>query len=169
MLAVVDPFVDAYARGETPNPCGRCNGDFRFDELLDFAERAGALRLWTGHYARIVERDGTLLLGRAEHADKDQTYMLAQLDPAQLERELDPLGGLTKAEVRAEAAAAGLAVASRRESQEACFLAGDGDPDGGRVRARARPAGLRRRPGPARRAVRRRGGRRLRRGVVCWT
>src|SRR6186997_246279 len=53
--AVVDPFVESYARGETPNPCGRCNGEFRFTELLDFAERAGAVRLWTGHYARIVE------------------------------------------------------------------------------------------------------------------
>ena len=56
--AVVDPFVASYARGETPNPCGRCNGEFRFAELLDFAERAGASRLWTGHYARIVEREG---------------------------------------------------------------------------------------------------------------
>src|SRR5512134_445084 len=49
--AVVDPFVASYARGETPNPCGRCNGDFRFDELLAFADRAGAAGLWTGHYA----------------------------------------------------------------------------------------------------------------------
>jgi tRNA-uridine 2-sulfurtransferase len=123
--AVVDPFVAAYARGETPNPCGRCNGDFRFDELLAFAERAGAARLVTGHYARIVERDGRRLLARAADPDKDQSYMLAALDPAQLERIEFPLGGTTKTETRAEAAAAGLEVAHRRESQEACFLAGD--------------------------------------------
>src|SRR6266699_3110220 len=62
--AVVDPFVRAYARGETPNPCTRCNGGFRFAELLAFARRAGAERLATGHYARVVERDGRLLLAR---------------------------------------------------------------------------------------------------------
>ena len=123
--AVVDPFVDAYARGETPNPCGRCNGEFRFAELLDFAERAGAAKLWTGHYARIVERGGRRLLARAADPDKDQSYMLAPLDPGLLDRVEFPLGEQTKAETRREAAAAGLEVAERRESQEACFLAGD--------------------------------------------
>ncbi len=123
--AVVEPFVQGYARGETPNPCGRCNGSFRFDELLAFAARAGARKLWTGHYARIVERDGRRLLARAADPDKDQSYMLAQLDPEKLEQVEFPLGELTKAETRAEAAAAGLDVAERRESQEACFLAGD--------------------------------------------
>jgi tRNA-specific 2-thiouridylase len=123
--AVVDPFVDAYARGETPNPCGRCNGSFRFDELLAFCDRAGAAQLWTGHYARIVERCGRRLLARAADDEKDQSYMLAALDPLLLERIEFPLGETTKPEVRAEAAAAGLAVAERRESQEACFLAGD--------------------------------------------
>ena len=123
--AVVDPFVESYARGETPNPCGRCNGDFRFDELLAFTERAGAAKLWTGHYARIVERDGRRLLARAADPDKDQSYMLAPLDPEQLDKIEFPLGELTKTETRAEAALAGLEVAERRESQEACFLAGD--------------------------------------------
>jgi tRNA-specific 2-thiouridylase len=123
--AVVDPFVAAYARGETPNPCGRCNGEFRFAELLDFTERAGAAALWTGHYARIVERDGRRLLARASDPDKDQSYMLAPLDPSLLGRVVFPLGEQTKAETRGEAGAAGLDVAARRESQEACFLAGD--------------------------------------------
>jgi tRNA-uridine 2-sulfurtransferase len=123
--AVVDPFVAAYARGETPNPCGRCNGEFRFAELLDFADRAGAAMLWTGHYARIVERDGRRLLARAADPDKDQSYMLAPLDPSLLDRIEFPLGEQTKAETRSEAGAAGLEVAERRESQEACFLAGD--------------------------------------------
>lgn len=123
--AVVEPFVRGYERGETPNPCGRCNGSFRFTELLDFVRRAGADKLWTGHYARIVEREGRLLLARAADADKDQSYMLAPLDPRLLDRIEFPLGEQGKAATRAEAAAAGLAVAERRESQEACFLAGD--------------------------------------------
>ena len=122
---VVDPFVASYARGETPNPCGRCNGEFRFDELLAFADRAGAAELWTGHYARIVERGSRRLLARAADPDKDQSYMLAPLDPALLDRIAFPLGAQTKAATRSEAGAAGLEVAERRESQEACFLAGD--------------------------------------------
>src|SRR4051794_28583609 len=123
--AVVDPFVRGYERGETPNPCIRCNGAFRFGRLLAFARRAGADRLATGHYARIVEHAGRHLLARATDPAKDQSYMLAQLDPAKLDRIVFPLGEQTKAVTRAEAERAGLAVASRSESQEACFLAGD--------------------------------------------
>jgi tRNA-specific 2-thiouridylase len=122
--AVVGPFIRGYAAGETPNPCIRCNGSFRFAELLDFAERAGASRLATGHYARVVEHRGRLLLARAADPRKDQSYMLARLDPRLLERIWFPLGEQTKEETRAEAAAAGLAAARRSESQEACFLAG---------------------------------------------
>jgi len=122
--AVVEPFVRGYADGQTPNPCIRCNGSFRFAELLAFAERAGAGRLATGHYARIVERDGRLLLARAADPRKDQSYMLARLDPRFLGRLWFPLGEQGKEETRAEAARAGLEVASRAESQEACFLAG---------------------------------------------
>jgi len=122
--AVVEPFVRGYARGETPNPCIRCNGGFRFAELLAFAGRIGASSLATGHYARIVERDGRLLLGRAVDKSKDQSYMLAAVEPRLLERLRFPLGVRTKMETRAQAAAAGLAVAGRAESQEACFLGG---------------------------------------------
>ena len=123
--AVVTPFVRGYARGETPNPCIRCNGGFRFAELLSFAKRAGAARLATGHYARIVEHNGRLLLARALDDTKDQSYMLARLDPRHLERIWFPLGEQTKVQTRAEAAEAGLEAAHRSESQEACFLAGD--------------------------------------------
>ncbi|MBD0337775.1 MAG: tRNA 2-thiouridine(34) synthase MnmA [Thermoleophilia bacterium] len=123
--AIVDPFVQAYARGETPNPCSRCNGSFRFAELLAFTRRAGAVRLATGHYAAARLHRGRLLLARAADEGKDQSYMLARLDPRLLDRIWFPLGDRTKAETRAAAAAAGLAAAERRESQEACFLAGD--------------------------------------------
>ncbi len=122
--SVVESFVRGYAAGETPNPCIRCNGSFRFAELLAFAERSGAARLATGHYVRITEHKGRKLLATAADETKDQSYMLARLDPALLGRVWFPLGGQTKEQTRAEAARARLAVASRRESQEACFLGG---------------------------------------------
>jgi tRNA-uridine 2-sulfurtransferase len=123
--SVVGPFVRGYERGETPNPCIHCNGGFRFARLLAFAHRAGADTLATGHYARIVEHRGRRLLARGADPNKDQSYMLATLDPKHLERISFPLGTQTKEETRAEAERAGLAVATRGESQEACFLAGD--------------------------------------------
>jgi tRNA-specific 2-thiouridylase len=123
-LAIVRPFVEGYARGETPNPCTRCNGSFRFAQLLAFARRAGASKLATGHYARIVEHRGRQLLARAADPDKDQSYMLARLDPRQLGALWFPLGEQSKEETRGEAERAGLTVARRAESQEACFLGG---------------------------------------------
>ncbi len=122
--AVVEPFTDGYAAGETPNPCIRCNGAFRFDELLAFTSRAGAETLWTGHYARVVERQGKFLVARGADGRKDQSYMLATLESEALERVRFPLGEQSKEQTRAEAAAAGLAAAGRSESQEACFLGG---------------------------------------------
>jgi tRNA-specific 2-thiouridylase len=121
---VVKPFVDGYASGVTPNPCMRCNGSFRFAELVRFAERVGADVLWTGHYARVVERNGSRLVARGLDPEKDQSYMLATVEPALFERVGFPLGGTTKAAVREEAAALRLDAARRPESQEACFLAG---------------------------------------------
>lgn len=140
--SVVRPFVEAYAAGLTPNPCMRCNGAFRFDELVAFADRVGASVLWTGHYARIEERAGTRLVARGLDPAKDQSYMLATVDPALLDRVGFPLGAETKERTRAEAAAAGLAVAERADSQEACFLAGDD------YRAFLERHGLRRQDGP---------------------
>src|SRR6266508_3467365 len=90
--AVVDPFVRAYARGETPNPCIRCNGGFRFAELLAFARRAGAGRLATGHYARTRVHRGRLLLARAADPATDQSYMLGRIPPRLLDRIWFPLG-----------------------------------------------------------------------------
>jgi len=122
--AVVEPFVRTYAAGRTPNPCVRCNGSFRFDRLLAFARRAGAARLATGHYARLVKWRGKLLIARARDRAKDQSYMLAALDPGLLARLWFPLAELEKSETRERAAVAGLEVALRPESQEACFLSG---------------------------------------------
>lgn len=140
--SVVEPFVRAYAGGQTPNPCTRCNGSFRFAELLAFARRAGAAKLATGHYARTVEHKGRVLVARGRDADKDQSYMLAGLDPRYLDRIWFPLGEQTKAETRAQAERAGLEAAGRPDSQQACFLGGDD------YRAFLERRGLRRTPGP---------------------
>jgi tRNA-specific 2-thiouridylase len=122
--AVVEAFVDGYARGETPNPCVRCNADFRFAELDRFSRRVGASRLATGHYARIVDRGCIKLLARGRDETKDQSYMLAGLVPSALDRLWFPLGDTLKRENRYEAERAGLSAARKPESQEACFLGG---------------------------------------------
>jgi tRNA-specific 2-thiouridylase len=122
--AVVEPFVAGYGRGETPNPCTTCNGSYRLAALVDVAERLGARQVATGHYARLVERDGRTLVARGADDAKDQSYMLARVPSAVLARLRLPLGEASKAAVRAEAAAAGLAAATARESQDVCFLAG---------------------------------------------
>lgn len=120
---VVQPFLDDHAAGLTPNPCVRCNGRVRLDAMVELADRLGAADLATGHYARL---DGAGLLRAAADPAKDQTYMLAAAAPATLGRLRFPLGDLTKPEVRALAAEAGLAVATKKESQDLCFLAGVG-------------------------------------------
>jgi tRNA-specific 2-thiouridylase len=123
---VVGRFVSGYAAGSTPNPCVLCNGEVRLAAMIDLAERTGADRLITGHYARIVEdADGPLLASAADTA-KDQSYMLAALPPELLGRLAFPLTELTKPEVREIAARHGLAVARKAESQDLCFLAGQG-------------------------------------------
>ncbi|MDX6625392.1 MAG: tRNA-uridine 2-sulfurtransferase [Solirubrobacterales bacterium] len=123
---VVDRFVSGYAAGQTPNPCVLCNGEVRLAAMVDLAERLGAQRLLTGHYARIVEDEDGLLLASGVDAAKDQSYMLAALPPELLARLGFPLTELTKAEVRAIAERHGLSVARKAESQDLCFLAGQG-------------------------------------------
>src|SRR3954468_15462282 len=121
---VVDDYVDEHEAGRTPNPCVRCNGHVRFDAMLELADELGAARLATGHYARIAEDGHGPLLHTASDPNKDQTYVLARLEPRELDRIWFPLGELTKPEVRELARAADLPVAERPESQDLCFLAG---------------------------------------------
>jgi tRNA-uridine 2-sulfurtransferase len=126
---VVAGFVAGYAAGTTPNPCIACNGEVRIAAMVDLAERVGATHLVTGHYARIVEDGEGPLLAAAADAKKDQSYMLAALPPALLERVRFPLTELSKPEVREIAARHGLAVARKPESQDLCFLSGQGKAD----------------------------------------
>jgi tRNA-specific 2-thiouridylase len=123
---VVDRFISGYAAGSTPNPCVLCNGEVRLAAMIDLAERLGAERLVTGHYARIVEDAEGLLLAGAADAAKDQSYMLAALPLELLGRLSFPLTELTKPEVREIAERHGLPVARKAESQDLCFLAGQG-------------------------------------------
>ncbi len=124
--AVVDPFVAGYAAGRTPNPCVACNGELRLDAMAALAGRLGASALATGHYARLFDDGEGPLLAAPADAAKDQTYMLSGVAPATLGRLRFPLAGLEKPQVRELAAAAGLSVATKRESQDLCFLAGEG-------------------------------------------
>jgi tRNA-specific 2-thiouridylase len=124
--SVVEEFLSGHAAGRTPNPCVRCNGSVRLDAMIGLADRLGASGLATGHYARAGDDgEGPLLVAPADAA-KDQTYMLSALSPPSLARLRFPLAELTKPEVRRIAARAGLAVAGRAESQDLCFLAGEG-------------------------------------------
>jgi tRNA-specific 2-thiouridylase len=123
---VVGTFLGGYAAGATPNPCIVCNGEVRIAAMIDLADRLGATHLVTGHYARIVDDGAGPLLAAAADEAKDQSYMLAALPPPLLERVRFPLTELTKDEVREIAARHGLAIARKPESQDLCFLAGEG-------------------------------------------
>jgi tRNA-uridine 2-sulfurtransferase len=124
--AVVGEFLDGHARGQTPNPCVRCNGELRLDAMIALADRLGADALATGHYARVAaDSEGPLLVSPSDPA-KDQTYMLSALSPESLARMRFPLAELTKPQVREIARRAGLPVAAKAESQDLCFLAGQG-------------------------------------------
>jgi tRNA-specific 2-thiouridylase len=118
---VVDPWLAQQSAGQTPNPCVRCNGSVRLDAMLELGRRLGAHTLATGHYARV--EDGPLLRVASDEA-RDQSYVLAALDPASLARLRFPLGHMRKADVREVARDAGVAVADRPDSQDLCFLAG---------------------------------------------
>lgn len=118
--AVIRPFVESYRDGRTPNPCVECNRKVKFGHLLGLAEAWGCAAVATGHYARV--EDGRLL--RALDESKDQSYFLYSLGPRELGKVLFPVGGLSKAAVRAKARGLGLRTAEKPESMETCFVPG---------------------------------------------
>ncbi len=143
---VIQPFCDDYVAGRTPIPCLACNARLKFGSLLDRARGWGADLVATGHYARLARdpRTGRHLLRRGADPRKDQSYFLFGLTQAQLARARFPVGGHAKTETRRIAAALGLPVAEKPESQEICFV-----PRDYRTVVRER-AGATLRPGPIR-------------------
>ena len=124
---VVDPYVEAHRRGDTPNPCIECNRHLKFDRLLRRADALGFDAVATGHHARIVEQpDGSRRIARGADPAKDQSYVLYMLEPDALARVLLPVGTMTKADVRAEAARLGLRTADKPDSQDVCFITATG-------------------------------------------
>jgi tRNA-specific 2-thiouridylase len=124
---VVQPFLDGYSKGYTPNPCIFCNRFLKWGYLLDFARSIGADLIATGHYARIFQNpNGKLALWRGVDASKDQSYFLSLLTQEHLAVTLFPLGNYHKKEVRQIAQALNLPSAEQPESQDLCFL-GDWD------------------------------------------
>ena len=123
---VTQPFVREYLRGRTPNPCVWCNRTVKWDKLSEYMHILQADYVATGHYANIVRLpNGRFSVATAQHAEKDQTYMLYRLSQEQLAATLMPLGAYSKEEVRGIAREAGLTVAVKPDSQEICFV-----PDG---------------------------------------
>jgi len=121
---VVAPFAAEYRAGRTPNPCVLCNRHVKFTTLMETARELGADHIATGHYARTDHRAGLdrHLLRRARDTHQDQSYFLFLMTQDELARVLFPLGGLTKAEVRAFARAHKLPTAEKKQSQEICFI-----------------------------------------------
>ncbi|MFH1003100.1 MAG: tRNA 2-thiouridine(34) synthase MnmA, partial [Chloroflexota bacterium] len=119
---VIADFCREYGRGRTPNPCLVCNQDIKFGTLLDRVLTMGADYLATGHYARIETAGGSYRLLKGTDRAKDQSYFLYPLRQRELRHLLFPVGGLTKTAVRKQAAAFGLPTATRRESQDICFI-----------------------------------------------
>jgi len=122
---VVDYFCREYARGRTPNPCIACNRHIKFGFLLDQALSLGADYLATGHYAKIEHYKDSYHLIKGVDPNKDQSYMLYMLGQDKLSRLLFPLGDYTKSQVRDLARRKDLATASKRSSQDICFIASD--------------------------------------------
>lgn len=123
---VMAPFAESYSRGLTPNPCIECNRAMKFEKLLSRARELGCQSLVTGHYAQIRFEGGRWRLYKAEDESRDQSYVLYMLTQEQLSAVRFPLGGLTKAEVRAIAREQGFENAGKPDSQDICFVP-DGD------------------------------------------
>jgi len=120
--SVIDDFADSYLRGETPIPCIRCNQTVKFRDLVDVAKDLGAEAMATGHYVRRVEGPNGPQLHRAHDPARDQSYFLFATTREQLAYLRFPLGDLPKSAVREAATDLGLAVATKPDSQDICFV-----------------------------------------------
>ena len=141
--AVVEPFIEEYRQGRTPNPCILCNRHLKFDAFLRRALEVGCDYIATGHYARILREGGRYCLAKGRDQRKDQSYFLYTLSQDQLARLLLPCGEHTKEEIRCFARESGLPVARKPDSQDICFVP-DGDYAGfiRRYTGKPQPKGL---------------------------
>ena len=137
--AVIQPFVDSYLAGETPNPCVRCNTPLKFGGLLERARRLGFDAVATGHYARLDHTPNGPVLKRAVDASKDQSYVLWEIPRSDFNFARFPLGEISKAEAREAARRFGMSVADKVESQDICFVEGGKYSDFVRARAEDAP------------------------------
>ncbi len=120
--AVINPFAESYAHGETPIPCVACNQTVKFADLLATAQELGADALATGHYIRSKQKGAHRALYRPIDAERDQSYFLFATTQEQIDYLRFPLGGLPKADVRKLAEEMGLTVAQKHDSQDICFV-----------------------------------------------
>lgn len=124
---VIDYFVAAYKKGETPNPCIACNRYVKWESLLDRSMSIGADYIATGHYAKVEQLDnGRYVLRQSKTIRKDQTYALYNLTQEQLKKTLMPVGDYDKEEIRVMAEGINLRIANKPDSQDICFVP-DGD------------------------------------------
>ena len=125
--SIVEYFLEEYKHGRTPNPCVRCNRDFKFRLMKEWADRLGCEYMATGHYVRTEKAEnGSVYLVMGDDIRKDQTYFLWRVPQETLQRCIFPLGTMQKPEVRAYLDAKGFTVRARQsESMEVCFIAGD--------------------------------------------
>src|SRR5262245_54656869 len=133
---IMDYFVDEYSRGRTPNPCVVCNNWLKFGKLWSYGKQLDADFVATGHYARMLTRDGRPQLHRGSDPDKDQSYVLFGLRRSLLPHLLFPIGAYHKEQVRQIARRAGLSVSEKPDSVEICFVP---DGDHGALIRRRRP------------------------------
>ena len=123
---VLQYFTDSYLRGETPNPCVKCNKFIKFKYLIDFMKEIKADYIATGHYAKITYENNKFKLQKPVNLDKDQSYFLSWLPYEYLQYIIFPLENMkSKDDVRALAKQVGLTVADKPDSQDICFISGD--------------------------------------------
>lgn len=124
---VIDYFITEYKAGRTPNPCVECNRTMKWKKLFNYADEHGAKYVATGHYGKVLKLpNGRLTIESADYQDKDQSYVLYQLQQDEIERILLPLGPYEKPKIREIGKDIGLATSSKAESQDICFIP-DGD------------------------------------------
>lgn len=123
---VIDPFIDSYRCGMTPNPCIECNRHLKFTQLHQKARELQCDVVVTGHYARITKDEQGYHLLKGKDAAKDQSYVLYSLTQEQLAHTCFPLGEYTKDEIRRMAEEQGFFNAGKKDSQDICFIP-DGD------------------------------------------